>query len=164
MSSNSNRVLNIGPPVSAGTLDHNSRYAPTLEAAMLELVPTQRSTGTKCAATITGRGSLVLWFREDLATKPHPVFRSVKEVGREETEVIETDRAILKANPGVKLTAQEQAHLLGAAFQQAAKEYGAPAANYHFRISALPTHAVFLASCHTGSHPHRNMSCRAQTQ
>jgi hypothetical protein len=60
-------------------------------------------------------------------------------VGREETEVIETDRAILKANPGVKLTAQEQAHLLGAAFQQAAKEYGAPAANYHFRISLSET-------------------------
>jgi len=56
----SNRILNIGPSVLVGTLDHNSRYAATLEAAMMELAPSHRSTGTKCAATIKGKGSLVL--------------------------------------------------------------------------------------------------------
>ena len=135
----SNRSLNIGPPVSVGTLDHNSRYAATLEAAMMELAPSHRSTGTKCAATIKGKGSLVLWFRENLATKPHPVFRSVKEVAREETEVIEADRAILKATPNTTLTTQERAHLLGAAFQQAAREYNAPADNYDVRFSLSET-------------------------
>ena len=135
----SNRSLNIGPPVSVGTLDHNSRYAATLEAAVMELAPSHRSTGTKCAATIKGKGSLVLWFRENLATKPNPVFRSVKEVAREETEVIEADRAILKVTPNTTLTTQERAHLLGAAFQQAAREYNAPADNYDVRFTLSET-------------------------
>ena len=105
----------------------------------MELAPSHRSTGTKCAATIKGKGSLVLWFRENLALKPHPVFRSVKEVAREETEVIEADRAILKVTPNTTLTTQERAHLLGAAFQQAAREYNAPADNYDVRFSLSET-------------------------
>jgi hypothetical protein len=60
-------------------------------------------------------------------------------VAREETEVIEADRAILKVTPNTTLTTQERAHLLGAAFQQAAREYNAPADNYDVRFTLSET-------------------------